>query len=78
MRGEIQKNILTYKVTQVSNKEAKGQVDFSKNKGKTYINVLASGSKMIYRAINMNESRKKKDKDSATKMLVEQIDGIEY
>jgi len=38
---------------------------------------LASGSK-IYGGINMNESKKKKEKDSATKMLTEQIDGIEY
>jgi len=77
VKVEIQKKYTDIKVTQVSNKVAKGQVDFSKNKGKTYINVLASGSK-IYGGINMNESKKKKEKDSATKMLTEQIDGIEY
>ena len=77
IKSELQKVYTDIKVTQLSTKSISGQMEKANTQAKGSINISGSGAK-IYGAINMNESKKKKEKDSATKLVTSEVDGIEY
>ena len=76
IKNEIQKKSNEINVAKLSSKLVKEEAAEGKEK-KNKFNINTSNGHKIHSAFDMREDKRKREKDSATKMVAEQVDGIE-
>jgi len=76
IKNEIQKKSNEINVAKLSSKLVKEEAAQGKEK-KNKFNINTSNGHKIHSAFDMREDKRKREKDSATKMVAEQVDGIE-